>query len=65
MIKKTSQGYQVTSRKGKPLSKPNLSPEAAKARLAQVEMFKHMKEQHPLKERQLKRKRLEERLRKG
>jgi hypothetical protein len=63
MIRKTSQGSQVLSSKGKPLSKPNLSPEAAKARLAQVEMFKHMKEQHPLKEKQQKRARVERKAR--
>ena len=43
MIKKTTQGYKVTSEKGKNLSKPNLTKEQAKKRLAQVEMFKHMK----------------------
>jgi len=42
MIRKTSQGYQVVSAKGKPLSKPNLSKAAAEKRLAEVEMFKHM-----------------------
>lgn len=43
MIKKTSQGFQVTSEKGKPLSKPDLAREAALRRLRQVEAFKHMK----------------------
>lgn len=43
MIKKTKQGYQVTSEKGKPLSKSNLSKEEADKRLQEVEMFKHMK----------------------
>ena len=43
MIKKTKQGYQVTSEKGKALSKPNLSLRKAKERLASVEMFKAMK----------------------
>jgi len=43
MIRKTSQGYKVVSEKGKNLSKPNLSKAEAQKRLAQVEMFKHMK----------------------
>lgn len=43
MIKKTASGYQVTSKKGKSLSKPNLSSKAAKKRLQQIEYFKHMK----------------------
>jgi hypothetical protein len=43
MIRKTSQGYKVVSEKGKPLSKPNLTKAQAEKRLAQVEMFKHMK----------------------
>ena len=42
MIKKTSQGHQVVSKSGKPLSKPNLSKAQAKKRLRQVEMFKAM-----------------------
>jgi len=46
MIKKTKQGYQVKSEKGKNLSKPNLTKEEAKKRLAQVEYFKKKK---PLK----------------
>lgn len=41
MIKKTASGYQVKSEKGKNLSKPNLSKEAAEKRLRQVEFFKH------------------------
>ena len=40
MIKKTSKGYQVVSKAGKPLSKDNLSEGKAKKRLAQVEYFK-------------------------
>ena len=40
MIRKTSQGHQVVSEKGKPLSKPNLTKAQAKKRLAQVEYFK-------------------------
>lgn len=40
MIKKTKSGYQVTSEKGKPLSKPTLSKSDAKKRLQQVEYFK-------------------------
>lgn len=43
MIKKTPKGYKVTSEKGKPLSKSNLTKAQAEHRLAQVEMFKHMK----------------------
>lgn len=43
MIKKTSKGHQVVSESGKALSKPNLSLAQAKKRLAEVEMFKHMK----------------------
>ena len=42
MIRKTDKGYQVVSKEGKPLSKPNLSKEAAKKRLGQVEYFKHL-----------------------
>jgi hypothetical protein len=41
MIKKTSQGYQVKSEKGKNLSKPNLTKKQAVERLRQVEYFKH------------------------
>lgn len=41
MIKKTKQGYQVVSEKGKPLSKPNLTKKQAEKRLRQVEYFKH------------------------
>lgn len=43
MIKKTSQGYKVTSEKGKNLSKPNLTKAEAHKRLAQVEYFKKHK----------------------
>jgi len=43
MIKKTSKGYEVTSEKGKPLSKKNLSKKQAEKRLRQVEYFKHKK----------------------
>ena len=43
MLKKTSQGYQVVSETGKSLSRPNLTKEQAEKRLAQIEMFKHMK----------------------
>lgn len=42
MIVKTSSGHQVKSESGKPMSKPNLSEEAAKKRLAQIEYFKHL-----------------------
>ena len=43
MIVKTKTGYQVKSESGKPLSKPNLTKEQAKTRLAQVEYFKNKK----------------------
>jgi hypothetical protein len=43
VIARTNQGYQVLSESGKALSKKNLSHKAAKERLVQVEMFKHMK----------------------
>lgn len=42
MIVKTKQGHQVKSEGGKNLSKPNLSKQEAKDRLAQVERFKHL-----------------------
>lgn len=41
MIKKTSQGYKVTSESGKNMSKPNLSLAEAKRRLAEIEYFKN------------------------
>lgn len=41
MIKKTSQGYKVISESGKNMSKENLSLEAAKKRLAEIEYFKN------------------------
>ena len=40
MIKKTGEGYKVTSESGKNLSKPNLSKAKAIMRLKQVEHFK-------------------------
>lgn len=43
MIKKTKQGYQVKSEKGKNLSKPNLTKAQAEKRLKQAEFFKHKK----------------------
>ena len=43
MIKKTKQGYQVKSEKGKNLSKPNLTKGQAEKRLAMVEWFKKNK----------------------
>ncbi len=43
MIKKTSQGYKVTSEKGKNLSAPNLTKAEAHKRLGQVEYFKKHK----------------------
>lgn len=42
MIKKQGNKYVVKSRSGKNLSKPTTHAKAV-ARLAQVEMFKHMK----------------------
>ena len=44
MIKKTKQGYQVTSEKGKPLSKKNLTKKQAEKRLKQIEYFKWRKQ---------------------
>lgn len=41
MIKKTSQGYMVQSRKGKALSQRDLTIAEAQDRLRQVEYFKH------------------------
>ena len=41
MIRKTPQGYQVRSEKGRSLSQPNLTKTEAKKRLQQVEFFKH------------------------
>ena len=43
MIKKTSQGFKVTSEGGKNLSKSNLTKTQAVNRLKQVEYFKHKK----------------------
>lgn len=43
MIRETKSGFQVISKKGKPLSKPNLSKKKAMLRLRQVEYFKHVK----------------------
>ena len=40
MIKKTNSGYQVTSERGKSLSKPNLTKPQGEKRLKQVEYFK-------------------------
>lgn len=42
MIAQSKSGYQVKSESGKNLSKPGMSLEAAKRRLAQVEYFKHL-----------------------
>lgn len=42
-IRKTKSGHQVVSKKGKPLSKKNLSKKAAVKRLKQVEYFKKKK----------------------
>ena len=41
MIKQTSQSYKVTSESGKNLSKPNMTLEEAKKRLAEIEYFKN------------------------
>jgi hypothetical protein len=43
MIRKTREGYVVTSEKGKRLSRPNLSRAGAVKRLRQVEYFKNRK----------------------
>lgn len=43
MIRKTSKGYVVYSKKGKKLSKAYKSKEGAKKRLRQIEFFKHKK----------------------
>lgn len=43
MIVKTSKGYVVKSERGKNLSKPLPTRKQAEKRLAQVEIFKHMK----------------------
>jgi|TARA_R100001086_G_scaffold244196_3_gene173661 hypothetical protein len=42
-IRKTKKGYKVVSESGKALSKDGLRKSAAKKRLEQVEMFKHIK----------------------
>jgi hypothetical protein len=49
MLKKSGGGYQVKSKEGKNLSKPGMSLSQAKKRLAQVEMFKHMKKGYGLR----------------
>ena len=43
MIRKTSQGHQVVSKSGKPLSKPNLTKSKAQARLRQIHYFQNKK----------------------
>lgn len=43
MIVKTKKGYYVKSHEGRNLGGPYKSIKAAKKRLQQVEMFKHMK----------------------
>jgi hypothetical protein len=43
MIKKTKEGYRVTSEKGKNLGGPYKSKAEAAKRLRQVEYFKHNK----------------------
>ena len=42
MLKKVGDKFKVVSKKGKNLSKP-MSEGAAKERLKEIEMFKHMK----------------------
>lgn len=42
MIRKTPEGYKVTSESGKNLSKPNLSLPQAKTRLRQIDYFKNL-----------------------
>ena len=43
MIVKTKSGYQVKSKTGKNLSKPNLTKKQAQKRLKQVEYYKRKK----------------------
>ena len=43
MIRKVKGGYKVVSEKGKNLGGPYATRAEAEKRLAQVEMFKHMK----------------------
>ena len=43
MIRKTSQGHQVVSKSGKPLSKPNLTKKQAQARLSEVHYYSNKK----------------------
>jgi hypothetical protein len=43
MIKKTKEGYEVTSKSGKKLSKKDLSKGEAEKRLKQIEYFKHLR----------------------
>ena len=48
MIVKRQDGYHVISSEGKNLGGAYGSPEAAQKRLAQVEMFKHMRRKNSL-----------------
>ena len=41
MIRRTSKGYKVVSKKGKNLSKDDLSKGEAEERLREIEYFKH------------------------
>ena len=41
MIRRTSKGYKVVSKKGKNLSSDDLSKEGAQKRLREIEYFKH------------------------
>lgn len=43
MIRKTGGGYKVLSEKGRPLSKILKTHKEAMRRLAEIEMFKHMR----------------------
>ncbi len=43
MIKRTTQGYEVTSEAGKKLSRADLTKQAAIKRLSQIEYFKQQK----------------------
>lgn len=44
MIQKTREGYEVVSKEGKRLTKPNLTLAEAQKRLHEIEYFKHRKD---------------------
>lgn len=48
MIRKTTRGYRVVGKKGKPLSKPTLRKGQAEERLRQVEHFKNLSGHGPM-----------------